>query len=675
MKKVLAVLLAIVLAATAVSFSALAADDGVEESVQTVTAVTEDNLYVHASKGSKDTEAWVKWYEVEGVYYFFLPSSVTDGSEVEIYSSFGVAGTLDGIGLAAGSCAMMKAESGKDYTFTPDDGEGKYEDAPYTVRFMFSSAESAIFVNNTGDFGGMDLLTYLQEDKENSASATGAFTHTNGTVTRADIKKMKGRGNTSWEADKKGFNITFKDAVEFAGMKKCKKYSLVSNFQDAAMARSRILYDLSGAVGMPYSPDSRFVDLYTNGVYQGTYQACLKIEVGKNALISDFGEDDYLDKETGGVKKDFSFVTEIDSSPAEDDFHFSVQNGNNLTMKSPELSSDDPNLAAVRGYVKGRFNTMFNKLNSKAEDVGDYIDLDSLAKSYIINELGKNWDSGATSFFLTYKPDSEGVYKFYAAPVWDFDNTLGNARGIEGDLKWMGIKDYTLPTGWFATKKGGYNGPNFLATAAKHPEVMKVVYRVWFEDFLPAIETLNSEGFERGSLYSSDVYREILADSAAMNYMIWELDTDSRWIADHSSLLRYSAQYTKNEYGQVTAVTVTPFRSKTTYDQYTFDGQFDYMMDWLNSRTAWISGQYVASYEPTDPAELPSDPDRDILGDVNLNGEIDIIDATEIQRHLAGLKTLTERQLAIADTNRNEDVDILDATCIQRYLAGLIAEF
>ena len=179
-------------------------------------------------------------------------------------------------------------------------------------------------------------------------------------------------------------------------------------------------------------------------------------------------------------------------------------------MKSPELEATDPNVAAVRNYIISKFDAMWNKLNSDADDLDDYIDVDSLAKVYLINELGKNWDSGATSFFLTYKPDKAGKYKFFASPVWDYDNSLGNAAGVERDLQRMGCNDYTLPSGWFSTIKGGYNMPNFLAVAAKNSIVMNRVYPVWFEDFLPAIDILTSSGVNTGELYSSDVYRGII---------------------------------------------------------------------------------------------------------------------------------------------------------------------
>ncbi len=567
-----------------------------------VTAYAANCLYAHASASdASDAEAWVKWYRTDDSYHFFLPSSAA-GDAIALYSTFSSAATLSGTSIGADSVVLFDADTGTDYTF-------RCGSVTRTVRFHFSSAEAALFVNNTDTFDGMDFFSYLQLDKENEVAATGAVTTPDGTIENTEIKKIKGRGNTSWNADKKGYNVTLKTASSLAGMPSCKKFSLISNFQDASLARNRLLFDLSDAVGIPYASDSRFVDFYTNGEYQGSYQLCQKVDVGKNCLIDDFEEDDYLDEATGGVKDDFSFVCEIDASPADDDFHFTVRNGNNLTIKAPELSTSDENYTAVKNYISMKYTLMVNALSSGDSNLDSYIDIQSLARVYLINELGKNWDSGASSFFLTYKPDSEGNYRFFASPVWDYDNSLGNARGTDYELYRLGITDYTEPSGWFSTLKGGYIGPNFLSTAIKHTDVLAYVKRAWFEDFLPAIrDTLNATGVNRSPLYSADVYRSILTGTAEMNYCIWDLYTDTTWVADHSSVRMYTADYTYDDYGRVTDVTLSN-SGTNTYDQYTFDGQFSYMTDWLNSRAAWLSAQYIDGYVPT---ELPSEPETEI---------------------------------------------------------------
>ena len=60
------------------------------------------------------------------------------------------------------------------------------------------------------------------------------------------------------------------------------------------------------------------------------------------------------------------------------------------------------------------------------------------------------------------------------------------------------------------------------------------------------------------------------------------------------------------------------------------------------------------------------------LGDVNMDGKINISDATEIQKGIAGLVSLSDYQDKLADANSDSKTNIADATHIQKFVAGLI---
>lgn len=62
--------------------------------------------------------------------------------------------------------------------------------------------------------------------------------------------------------------------------------------------------------------------------------------------------------------------------------------------------------------------------------------------------------------------------------------------------------------------------------------------------------------------------------------------------------------------------------------------------------------------------------ENNILGDVNRNGVVDILDATMIQRYTVEKVILSDSQLNIADVNGDGIVDILDAAIVQKYAAG-----
>ena len=79
--------------------------------------------------------------------------------------------------------------------------------------------------------------------------------------------------------------------------------------------------------------------------------------------------------------------------------------------------------------------------------------------------------------------------------------------------------------------------------------------------------------------------------------------------------------------------------------------------------------------EPTEPEPTEPEPtEKYELGDVDGDGLVSIVDVSEIQLHLANVKTLDKASLAAADANGDGKVDIMDATHIQRFLAKLIKE-
>ncbi len=71
--------------------------------------------------------------------------------------------------------------------------------------------------------------------------------------------------------------------------------------------------------------------------------------------------------------------------------------------------------------------------------------------------------------------------------------------------------------------------------------------------------------------------------------------------------------------------------------------------------------------------DRPVEPEYE-LGDVDGDGKVSIMDATEIQQHLAELIVVDDDRLACGDTDRDGKVTIMDATQIQQFLAELIPE-
>lgn len=59
-----------------------------------------------------------------------------------------------------------------------------------------------------------------------------------------------------------------------------------------------------------------------------------------------------------------------------------------------------------------------------------------------------------------------------------------------------------------------------------------------------------------------------------------------------------------------------------------------------------------------------------VLGDVNNDGKISILDVTDIQKYIAGLTDFTDNQVKAANTFEDDRIDINDVTELQRYIAG-----
>lgn len=79
----------------------------------------------------------------------------------------------------------------------------------------------------------------------------------------------------------------------------------------------------------------------------------------------------------------------------------------------------------------------------------------------------------------------------------------------------------------------------------------------------------------------------------------------------------------------------------------------------------------VPSTQPTtaQPATEPSG--NAVYGEVNGDGDITIVDATLVQKHVAQLETLSADKQILADVNRDNTISVVDATLIQKYIVHL----
>ncbi len=256
------------------------------------------------------------------------------------------------------------------------------------------------------------------KSKENDYSTPGSI-------------KMRGRGNWTWNQDKKPYQITFEKKTDLLGMGEAKNYLLLANVMDASLLRNQIFYDLADEMGLAFSPDIEPVDVFLNGEYMGSYSLSEKVEVGENRV---------------DIDKDGDFLLELDHYYFNETYTFETNCGYHFTMHNRE---DEESLKEI--------NKIINKIERSvcSEDSTDYmdcIDVDSWVKYWWIQDLSRNNDTFIGSNFFYYAASEE---KLYAGPIWDMDNTLGI----------WGSGENLMSKGWHSDDRGWlghlYKNPAF----------------------------------------------------------------------------------------------------------------------------------------------------------------------------------------------------------------------
>lgn len=59
-----------------------------------------------------------------------------------------------------------------------------------------------------------------------------------------------------------------------------------------------------------------------------------------------------------------------------------------------------------------------------------------------------------------------------------------------------------------------------------------------------------------------------------------------------------------------------------------------------------------------------------VIGDINLDGRVDVLDATEISKYVVSISTLSDVQRELADYNHDGVINVVDATEIQKLVVG-----
>lgn len=166
-------------------------------------------------------------------------------------------------------------ESKKHYTFSILDEDGQSLGEKDVVFLYTENLPSMYVETQSGSIAAVDA------DKKHNTSEAASYRIylTNGKKDSGGLCNIKGRGNSTWSLDKRPYNLNLENMNILLGMNSCKKYALIANFWDSTQTRQYFAYLAARRMGLEYTPQTQFVNLYINGRYQSLYLLTQRLNV------------------------------------------------------------------------------------------------------------------------------------------------------------------------------------------------------------------------------------------------------------------------------------------------------------------------------------------------------------------------------------------------------------
>lgn len=355
---------------------------------------------------------------------------------------------------------------------------------------------------------------------------------------------VRGRGNSTWDMPKKPYKIKFDEKISIFGLGEDKEWVLLANYADKTLLRNVVAMKLSEIVGMEWTPSMLPVEVYLNDEYMGCYTFSEHKKVSKYRVDLDIvGESDNSGDAVTG-----DYYMEIEQNLDETTCFRTSICGIPMMFSDPEVPT-----AAQYDYIVGYFYDAENALmGSNFTDPENgwqkYIDIESFAKAYIVNELTKNIDGNMRkSSFIT----KEKGKKLEMHHLWDYDLTLGNCNYLDDEF---GATDG--PEGWFIKDFScnywthGWNHTNWYTRLTDDPAFCAKVKEIW-----------DKHHQELSSIPDFiDVKAMIMEDAQKRNFKRWDILNISVW----------PNVVVKGSYA----------------------GEVDYLKDYYTKRFNWLDGKF-----------------------------------------------------------------------------------
>lgn len=314
------------------------------------------------------------------------------------------------------------------------------------------------------------------KDKKNYVKGTVTITDPDGLywdtpelVLEMTKDGIRGRGNTTWDMPKKPYKLKFDSKVSIFNLPEDKEWVLLANYADKTLLRNVVAMKLSEIVGMKWTPAMLPVEVYLNNDYIGCYTFSEHKKVSKNRVNLDI----VTETDNTGDLLTGDYYFEIESRQDETTCFLSAINHIPMMFSDPEEPTSEQ-----FDYIYNYFRDAELALNGsdfKDPEKGwqKYIDIESFAKTFIVNELTKNIDGNMRkSSFMT----KERGKKLEMYHLWDYDLTIGNCdymASMSGGLATNG------PEGWFIKVSSMDQGINWFIRMSQDPAFCAKVKEIW----------------------------------------------------------------------------------------------------------------------------------------------------------------------------------------------------
>ncbi len=260
---------------------------------------------------------------------------------------------------------------------------------------MIKSKLPTIFICTKS--GSMD---FVNANKNNEETGHIIVVDTLGNVGYNGDLTIHGRGNTTWIKEKKPYSIKLPLKTSFLGLKKAKKFNLLSQPYDPTGLRNWIALSAAKQMGLNEKMSLSFANVYLNGNYAGCYLVTNKVD--------------------RQYQHDFLLEIGPHVDPDEIQATFQLTHSRSLTVKSPKHPTSEQLTFIEEEWQKVK-DAMIKDLSERNEHTTDsLIDTSSFVSNYLCQEIFMNLDAGLASVFIG--KDSLGY--FFADPIWDMELSM-----------------------------------------------------------------------------------------------------------------------------------------------------------------------------------------------------------------------------------------------------------